>query len=252
MRVMHGIRFAWLLVVVVACNPAAAGECPSSMVRVAGATSFCIDKTEVTLAAYRACVVASGCTALASAPSGNGLKDAQIVKLGPLCNGPHDDRLQHPVNCVDWTQAKTYCEWAHARLPTEAEWEFAARGPDSLRYPWGTEAPGPKRVNACGSECAAMFKRTLGSVFQPMYAESDGWESTAPVGQFQDGASPSGALDMAGNVGEWVDTWNEKKDKRVFRGGGWDLTKVDKLSTTRRDAAPPDVRSVIVGFRCAR
>jgi formylglycine-generating enzyme required for sulfatase activity len=240
-------------ITILLAHAAAAKPCPTGMLRVAGSKTACIDKTEVTVEAYRACAAAKHCEAPASAPSGNGIKDAQITKLGPLCNGTHDDRLQHPINCISWTQAAAYCTWAHAHLPTEAEWELAARGGDDRSYPWGAELPSATRVNACGSECSAMFERTFGGKVKPMYAESDGWEATAPVGSFPDGASPSGALDMAGNVGEWVDAWWDRtKKKRVFRGGGWDLTTPARLQTTQRDAAPPDVRSVIIGFRCAR
>jgi formylglycine-generating enzyme required for sulfatase activity len=240
-----------MAIVALLAHTAMAKPCPAGSVR-AGAT--CIDKTEVTVEAYRACAAAKKCDEPASAPSGNGIKDAQIVKLGPLCNGTHDDRLQHPINCVSWTQAVAYCKWVKARLPTEAEWELAARGTDKKRlYPWGNEAPSAKRVNACGSECSAMFERTLGGKVTPMYVESDGWEATGPVGSFPDGASPSGALDMAGNLGEWVDAWwDDTKTRKAFRGGGWDLTTAEKLQTTHRDGAPPDVRSVIVGFRCVR
>jgi formylglycine-generating enzyme required for sulfatase activity len=213
--------------------------------------TLCIDKTEVTVAAYSKCVDAQACTLASPTPTGNGAKDAVIAKLGPLCNANKKDRQRHPVNCIDWAQASAYCTWVNGRLPSEAEWELAARGDDARTYPWGDEPPTAKRVNACGPECAAMFKRTLGSKFAPMYTSTDGFEGTGPVGSFPAGASPAGALDMAGNVGEWVTDWFEVNKRRVFRGGGWDQTAPSGLAITRRDAAPPEIKSVIVGFRCA-
>ena len=200
--------------------PAAAVACPSDMVHVAGGTflmgsptgrgsyheypqhqvtltGYCIDKTEVTVAAYMQCVASGKCTA-AQEPSAEGFDS--------LCNGTRADRQNHPVNCVDWNQAAAYCAWAKKRLPSEAEWEYAARGSEGRTYPWGNEAPSAKRLNACGSECRALGKRQ-GKDWAVIYEDSDGWEATAPVGSFQRGASPFGVLDMAGNVWEWTADW---------------------------------------------
>ena len=120
----------------------------------------------------------------------------------------------HPVVEVSWYGAKAYAEWAGGRLPTEAEWEYAARGPDSFIYPWGNEFD-CTRVNI-GGDC-------------------DSYERTAPVGSFPGGASWVGALDMAGNAWEWVSTLYEdypydaadgREDldadgRCVLRGGSW-------------------------------
>ena len=102
----------------------------------------------------------------------------------------------YPVVHVDWRRAAAYCAWADARLPTEAEWEYAARGPEDRLFPWG-DIFDPTRLNYCDRSCAGMS--------DPSY--DDGFPDTAPVGSFPQGASWVGALDMAGNVREWVDDW---------------------------------------------
>jgi len=181
-----------------------------------------------------------------------------------LCNG--EDRLDHPINCVDWSQAQAYCQWVGGRLPTEAEWEYAARGNDGRKYPWGNDPPSAERLNACGAECVAMAKRELGLDWGPLYPEADGWESTAPVGSFPRGASPFGVLDMAGNVGEWTTDWYGQYAKddvtdpvgprtgsaRTDRGGGWYSRREHSIRTSLRYWAGPVIRSSNVGFRCAR
>jgi formylglycine-generating enzyme required for sulfatase activity len=126
-------------------------------------SAYCIDRTEVTVAAYRRCVEAGTCAAAGVAHEAE-RKDRNAGKSGV------DD---HPINCVDWSMADAYCKWAGGRLPTEAEWEYAARGSDGRRFPWGSEPPAGHRLNARGSE----FGRN-----GTLYLESDGYESTAPVG----------------------------------------------------------------------
>jgi formylglycine-generating enzyme required for sulfatase activity len=229
-------------------------------------SAYCIDKTEVTVEAYAACVEAKTCLLAPLTPltvDGGAISPDQGL-LNRFCNG--HDRPNHPINCVDWEQAMAYCTWAGKRLPTEAEWEYAARGNDGRIYPWGNEAPTAKRLNACGSECVAMAKRDLGDDWGAMYIASDGWETTAPVGSFPDGASPFGALDMAGNVFEWTADWDgayaaaaavnprgaNTGPGRVDRGGSWNLNNVDHSRTAFRAWVSPSDRVIDVGFRCAR
>ena len=102
-----------------------------------------MDLTEVTVAIYDACVRAGSCTR-AGGPD-----------LDPFCNEGKPERANHPINCVDWNQAMTYCNYIGARLPTEPEWEYAARGSDGRKYPWGNTPPNAHLLNACGDECVS-------------------------------------------------------------------------------------------------
>jgi len=149
-------------------------------------------------------------------------------------------KSDHPVVCVDWYQAAAYCEWAGGRLPTEAEWEYAARGPQGDKYPWGDDEP------TCE---LAQFSACSGA--------------TVPVGSFPDGASWCEALDMAGNVWEWVsDRYGaypsaaqtnpigpETGDYRVLRGGSCDLIAYYVRSAYRNGNTPVNAYGSF-GLRC--
>jgi tetratricopeptide (TPR) repeat protein len=139
----------------------------------------------------------------------------------------------HPVVEVSWYGARAYCNWVGKRLPTEEEWQQAALGRDGRRYPWGNEeadAGGVQRAN-----------------YDQGASQSDGYERSAPVGSFPAGASPYGALDMAGNVWEWVD--QEEGGRRLLLGGSW-------LNDESYLQAPywsdPSLTTDYSGFRCAR
>lgn len=199
--------------------------------------AFWIDRTEVTNAQYKKCVAAGVCRALACAdcPDFNG--DTQ------------------PVVSVDWNDAQTYCAWAGRALPTEAQWEKAARGTDGWIYPWGNVFG--KRLNfADFSHGEAWSDKTI----------DDGYRSTAPVGSYPAGASPYGALDMAGNVWEWVADWYDANyylvspstnptgpisgQARMLCGGSW-INDKNAVRTANRDSNDPLILINIVGFRCA-
>ncbi len=212
--------------------------------------AFDLDVTEVTAGDFQRCVDAGKCTP--SRIHGAHVDAAQIAKLGPACTGGDPARARHPINCVDQAQAAAYCAFAGKRLPTEAEWEYAARGADGRDYPWGNAPPSCERGN---------FSRPV--------TESCGGRprGTIEVGSLPMGKSAAGALDMAGNVWEWVaDGWDPQAyargpqtdplapftgDKGVLRGGSWDFDAGTARSTFRL-AFESTAGSVSTGFRCAK
>ena len=228
---------------------------------------FCIDKTEVTVAAFRACVQAGDCPPPSATVEWKDIKPEDKTKWSQFCTWGKTGLDRHPINCVDWKQASAYCEWTGGRLPTEAEWEYAARGNDGRSYPWGNEPPDAKRLNACGSECASMGKKRFDESWKAMYPGDDGWPATAPVSSYPNGASPFGVLDMAGNVWEWTaDSFADYSDEAVTnpqrsrpdasphvdRGGAWYIAVPAWVHAARRGRNGPVFRAFDLGFRCAR
>ena len=204
--------------------------------------AFWIDQTEVTNAMYAKCVEAGVCKEPISKTSN--------TRASYYSNSEFDN---YPVIYVDWNMAKTYCEWVGRRLPTEAEWEKAARGESAFVYPWGNDFDGTK-VNFCDKNCP---------LDEADKSSDDGFAETAPVGSYPNGASPYGALDMAGNVWEWVNDWydvypggdpNASSDFgqnfRVQRGGTF-YNDAGNVRSATRWASVPTFSENIVGFRCA-
>ena len=190
-------------------------ERPAHMVSV---SAVCMDRVEVTVDAYAKCVASGKCT------------DAGT---DPACNGA--SRGHHPVNCISAKQAADYCGSVQKRLPTEEEWELAARGPGGRRYPWGDAVPS---AQVCW--------------------QREKSEGTCEAGSLPAGSTPEGILDMTGNVLEWTSSKpcsyadaNNCKEGRVVRGGSWYAAQPSGLRTTRRWDWPEITRLPILGVRCA-
>jgi formylglycine-generating enzyme required for sulfatase activity len=240
----------------------AAGRPEDGPVHTARVTTFCLDITAVTVRAYQSCVWAGVCAAALTVYLGPdvGVLPEQQGNFDFMCNAGHADRLDHPANCVSWDDATAYCARAGGRLPTEEEWEYAARGGEGRKYPWGNApAPGPRLLNLCGNGCAPMANGLEPPDRWQTDREQDGWVTTAPVGSYPAGATPSGLLDMAGNIGGWTSSEYSRgyfqpplSGRMVLRGAGWDFNKDDTMLSTVRLSAQHSARDPGVGFRCAR
>jgi len=159
-------------------------------------------------------------------------------------NSDLDNINNHPVVQVSGNDAQAYCMHYGWRLPTEIEWEFAARGTDGRRYPWGNQSP----QQQAPSSALANF----GTVACCAPSSADGYTTTSPVGSYPEGASPYGVLDLAGNVWEWTSSpFPDRPQDKVIRGGGWGNNPYC-LRASYRHGNPPDIGLNMVGFRCAR
>ncbi len=176
---------------------------------------FWIDQTEVTNAMYARCVAAGIC----SAPSGTSSETRAFYFQNPEFDN-------HPVVYVSWDDAQAYCNWVGRRLPTGSEWEKAARGTDGRLYPWGDGSPNGGLAN---------YDHQVGD--------------TTAVGSYPEGASAYGVLDLAGNVSEWVDEWQDT-GYRVVRGGSWTSDSVG-IGAVARYGVTPTRKFSDYGFRCA-
>jgi formylglycine-generating enzyme required for sulfatase activity len=188
-------------------------------------SAFEIERTEVTQAAYQQCIAAGACTA-------------------PQANFDPAMTAHQPVRDVSWLQAQAYCAWRGMRLPTEAEWEKAARGDDARNFPWGSGSPDCACANFAGCGGAPL-----------------------DVGVRECGAGPYGTLDSAGNLSEWVADWYAANyysaspvidpqgptdgSMRVARGGSY-LSESGALRVTRRVVGEPNTAYDAYGFRCVR
>lgn len=194
-------------------------------------SAYWIDQTEVSNGAYKQCVAAGGC-------------EPPVYHAGNNTFYENSRYDSYPVVYVSWQSAQNYCRWAGRRLPSEAEWEKAARGPDGLTYPWGDSAPSFSLANYGGY------------IGHPL-----------PVDRYPEGASPFGVLNMAGNVREWVADWFSQSyylhtpyldptgprdgQKRSLRGGAFD-DESPQLSTFNRFEHAPQSPGANRGFRCAQ
>lgn len=221
-------------------------EKPAQVIRL---DAYYLDETEVTNAEYAQCVAAGVCP--------------RPVRTDAAYHGAYFDNPEfadYPVIFVNWYSADAFCRWRGGRLPSEAEWEFAA-GFDPAegvkkRYPWGDSFDGT-RLNFCDINCPRDNRS----------AEwDDGHRDTAPVGSYPEGRSPVGVYDMLGNVMEWVGDWYDFRayqnitdtnprgptegDFKSLRGGSW-LSPIEDLSVVNRSSFDPTVAQTNLGFRCA-
>ena len=210
--------------------------------------SYWIDQTEVTNAMYARCVSAGVCQ-----PPRTASANTYTAYYG---NPVHD---HYPVVWVDWSQAQSYCQWTGRRLPTEAEWEKAARGTTGQAYPWGDQP--------VDTAMLADFQDISASCARAHYAGCVPYQDTSMVGERPDGASPYGALDMAGNVWEWVADWYaggyyqvspaenptgpEAGTQKVLRGGSFAANFSRDLRSAHRYPTDPDQTIDAFGIRCA-
>jgi len=214
---------------------------------------FWIDQTEVTNAQFAAFLNEEGNQEEGDVTWLDVESKWSLIELTGGEFRPKSGYADHPVIEVSWFGAAAYCQWAGTRLPTEAQWEYAARGPEGHIFPWGDELDGA-RLNYCDANCE--FDHADESF-------DDGYARTAPVGSYPEGASWCGALDLAGNVWEWGADWHgdypagrqenpsgpSTGDYRVVRGGGW-YYGWDLVRAAYRDYVHPDSRAYYFGFRC--
>ncbi len=236
------------------CDDSSAYECKSNEMPYHEITlsEYSIDKYEVTLGQYTECIEAGAC-------NNNDEYEIHYQTNSEYhkCNIGTMGKESYPVNCISWYGAKAYCEWKGKRLPTEAEWEKAARGTDGRQYPWGNE-----KVSC---EYAVMYDNDY-------EMPGCGTWSTLPIGSRPEGASPYGIYDMTGNVWEWVKDWygagyysqspdlNPKgpgetigsMNYKVVRGGSME-TSSEYLSIFSRSYSQPYYKNkYLFGFRCAK
>ncbi|MFN3200992.1 MAG: SUMF1/EgtB/PvdO family nonheme iron enzyme [Bradymonadia bacterium] len=198
--------------------------------------AFAISRTEITVAQYKACVDARACS-------------TKGLTSDSRCNWGKPERASHPINCVHWKQAAAFAKWAGGRLPSEAEWEYAARsGGRAQAFPWG-DAP---------ATCRQAVMRDTGE-------DGCGMPNTQPVCSKPDGHSAQGVCDLTGNVWEWVQDIHGgyedapvdgsargkgAGDSRVFRGGGWG-NSAEAQRASFRSGTYPERQEKDIGFRIA-
>ncbi len=220
-------------------------EGPAGGIKVA-VPAFKMDKNEVTVAEYEKCIATGQC---------NKPKD---FKRNKYCNLNAPKRAKHPINCIDWQDAQTYCKTQSGRLPYEAEWEKAARAGTKSAYPTGDNIDCKNAIHD--------DNHTVGSV----KAEFDGCGEDRTWAVASRAANPLGLFDMHGNAGEWTANWYEKNaiatlyskgklaapksgNKRVVRGGSWD-ENTKNLRNSYRNVKQPNSGNAVygsIGFRCA-
>jgi sulfatase modifying factor 1 len=222
--------------------------------------TFYMDETEVSVDQYAGCVKAGVCqpqkSALSDRRANNRGARATLEMDNESCNFERPGRERHPMNCVDWYQASRFCAWLGRRLPTEQEWEFAARGPEGRTYPWGEEEPTAERANISGEEEGLVFRRReVGWSYRKGW--HDGYQTTAPVDSFPAGRTPQGVYGLGGNVSEWTASHDCKYSglpctQQLYVCRGDSFVSYNEFPAWERGAGVPMLRGSYNGFRCAR
>ncbi|HQO91735.1 MAG TPA: SUMF1/EgtB/PvdO family nonheme iron enzyme, partial [bacterium] len=231
------------------CNTEVETQCPSpeNPYHTVTLSAYKIDKYEVTAGDYQKCVSDGACN------NGNVNEPHYQVysQTYSMCTLEATGKENHPMNCVSWFGAKAYCEWMGKQLPTEAQWEKAARGTDGRNYPWGND-PSPN------CDYAVIEDTGLGN--------GCGTNDTWAVGSKPLGVSPYGVFDMIGSVNEWTNDWYgkyyyesspsenpagpESGETRSIRGGSW--SDYTDMRTSYRSERYPTAKSNYDGFRCVK
>lgn len=233
---------------------------------------YCIDAYEVTAGDYKACADTNKCKTpptVPDYPKPSSRSDDEHTKnrnaLAELCTFGKPGLERHPINCVSWELADTYCKAQKKRLPTEAEWEYTARGSSGRKLPWGDDPGDHTFMNACGVECNTWETAHDLKPTDRIYEGDDGFFGTAPVGSFSNGKTFSGVYDLVGNVWEWTADWyddykaepatNPKGpptgDRKSMRGGGFNSGSQLSVKSSFRFGQVWTASAPAVGFRCA-
>ena len=209
-------------------------------VRQVDTQAFAMDLLEVSVADYQQCVQRGECTVPTCI-----YQQTDPVKI--RCNWQQKDRETHPINGVTHAQAEAFCTHKNMRLPTDDEWEIAARGRNGRLFPWGDKPIGPNR------QSMANIADRHGKIrwgWASIEGGDDGWAATAPVGTYPKGKSPFGVMDLVGNVWEWTATAQEGEKSRI-RGAGY-ANHSFYLQASSWDEKPETTAEPYLGFRCAR
>ena len=203
----------------------------------------CIDLAEVSALEYEGCVSMGQCPR----------PEPITGELGEACT--FDREHHHPINCVTWEQANAYCRWGGGRLPTGAEWEYAARGSDERTYPWGDAPPSGCLVNGRQPAVVQTWPRPSGR--SAHYVGFDPWSRTAQADSLFAGASPFGVLHLAGNVREWTADvvraeGAPEEAYALVRGGSYADSNPERFRVSSTARYPLGAHVPAVGFRCVR
>ena len=203
------------------------------------ASTSSMDLMEVTVGEYAKCVEQGKCKVPGIQPEG-------VRESGRLCNYGVKGRDKHPVNCLSWTEAKTFCRFAGKRLPTSAEWSEAAQSTPSSVFLWGSHWPPPHGSGNFADERA----QDRFPYWVTLEGYADGFAGTAPVGISKNDRSSTGVLDLSGNVREWVS--DGEGEYRWVRGASFGEADPEALKIKRKTAYRRDVKSAHIGFRCIK